>query len=68
MCGKPEAAGAALMKCSRCHSAVYCSVDCQRADWKAHKLDCKRLGVAYAMQRTMAQAGTVRSARVHSGR
>ena len=25
----------------------YCSVDCQRAHWATHKLDCKALGKAH---------------------
>ena len=30
-----------LQKCARCKSAWYCSKECQRADWKAHKPFCK---------------------------
>lgn len=32
-----------LMRCGRCRSiqAQYCSVDCQRSDWAAHKKVCK---------------------------
>ena len=26
-----------LQKCSRCQKAMYCSKDCQRADWSRHK-------------------------------
>ena len=26
--------------CARCHAVRYCSRECQRADWKAHKLVC----------------------------
>ena len=26
--------------CARCKDAVYCSLDCQRLDWKNHKLLC----------------------------
>ena len=29
-----------VMKCSRCKSASYCGVECQRASWKEHKLVC----------------------------
>lgn len=29
-----------LSRCSRCHSAFYCSRDCQRAAWKVHKQVC----------------------------
>jgi hypothetical protein len=31
-----------MKKCSRCRSAVYCSVECQTADWKTHKVMCKK--------------------------
>ncbi|THZ19584.1 hypothetical protein D6C89_07685 [Aureobasidium pullulans] len=27
-------------KCANCHSICYCSTDCQRADWKTHKMLC----------------------------
>ena len=27
--------------CSRCHAVRYCSRECQRTDWKAHKPVCK---------------------------
>lgn len=30
-----------LKKCSRCEGPRYCSQDCQRADWKQHKKNCK---------------------------
>jgi hypothetical protein len=29
--------------CSGCRNAIYCSVVCQKQDWKKHKLDCERL-------------------------
>lgn len=29
-----------LKKCSKCMKIYYCSTDCQRADWKRHKLEC----------------------------
>mmetsp|Transcript_3458 Transcript_3458/g.4037 ORF Transcript_3458/g.4037 Transcript_3458/m.4037 type:complete len:395 (+) Transcript_3458:74-1258(+) len=37
-CGKLED----LMKCSRCNHTHYCGRECQVADWKSHKKDCKR--------------------------
>eukprot|EP01126_Amoeba_proteus_P049556 TRINITY_DN5802_c0_g2_i1.p1 TRINITY_DN5802_c0_g2~~TRINITY_DN5802_c0_g2_i1.p1 ORF type:complete len:103 (-),score=14.52 TRINITY_DN5802_c0_g2_i1:69-377(-) len=27
-------------RCGRCKSRLYCGVDCQRADWAKHKLNC----------------------------
>lgn len=36
-CGKLMASP---KKCGQCLSAFYCSKDCQRADWKAHKVVC----------------------------
>ena len=29
-----------LKRCSRCRQANYCSSECQRNDWKRHKLTC----------------------------
>jgi len=34
--------GAGLLTCSRCHTAKYCSRECQRADWNKHKTVCKQ--------------------------
>lgn len=33
---------AATERCSSCKKIYYCSADCQKADWKNHKLVCKR--------------------------
>eukprot|EP00004_Rigifila_ramosa_P022593 TRINITY_DN6189_c0_g1_i2.p1 TRINITY_DN6189_c0_g1~~TRINITY_DN6189_c0_g1_i2.p1 ORF type:complete len:308 (-),score=64.76 TRINITY_DN6189_c0_g1_i2:280-1167(-) len=33
--------GVPLKSCSGCRIALYCSVECQRKAWKAHKLECK---------------------------
>ncbi|EFX73684.1 hypothetical protein DAPPUDRAFT_307653 [Daphnia pulex] len=32
-----------LKRCSRCRSAVYCSVECQHSHWPTHKHICKKL-------------------------
>mmetsp|Transcript_7803 Transcript_7803/g.12887 ORF Transcript_7803/g.12887 Transcript_7803/m.12887 type:complete len:350 (-) Transcript_7803:52-1101(-) len=29
-----------LMNCTRCRQAQYCSIECQRADWKSHRRTC----------------------------
>ena len=42
VCGKK---GERYKQCSRCTCVYYCSVDCQRKDWKenGHKEECKKL-------------------------
>lgn len=32
-----------LKTCSRCHNAMYCSVECQRKHWAEHKPLCKHI-------------------------
>ena len=32
-----------FLRCSRCRLAFYCSPECQRADWKYHKMVCGRI-------------------------
>ncbi|KAI1139177.1 hypothetical protein F5Y05DRAFT_412278 [Hypoxylon sp. FL0543] len=32
--------GGKLLKCSRCREVMYCSYDCQRKDWKKHRMEC----------------------------
>lgn len=32
-----------LLQCSRCMFAYYCSPECQKSDWKAHKKQCKEI-------------------------
>jgi tetratricopeptide (TPR) repeat protein len=40
-CGKMATdIGCRLSKCSRCKQVSYCSRDCQRSDWKSHKVFC----------------------------
>ncbi|KAJ6587146.1 hypothetical protein DFH09DRAFT_869407, partial [Mycena vulgaris] len=38
-CSKQDDAES-FKQCSRCKKTIYCSVDCQRADWKSHKTQC----------------------------
>ncbi|RYP23402.1 hypothetical protein DL765_001107 [Monosporascus sp. GIB2] len=33
--------GGRLLKCTRCRAAAYCSQECQRKDWKKHRMECK---------------------------
>ena len=42
-CGTKAAADVQLLTCSRCKSVLYCSTQCQRARWKAHKPACKQI-------------------------
>ena len=40
-CKKSEAADFERLKvCGRCKDALYCSSECQKSDWKAHKPQC----------------------------
>ncbi|KAK2846155.1 hypothetical protein Q7C36_011009 [Tachysurus vachellii] len=32
-----------LSKCGKCKKAFYCNVECQRADWAMHKLECSAM-------------------------
>ncbi|KAF7317441.1 MYND-type domain-containing protein [Mycena chlorophos] len=41
VCAKDEAEiGAAMQQCSGCKLVCYCSTDCQKLDWKSHKIKC----------------------------
>lgn len=40
-CGKVEGIeGVTLRRCGRCRVAVYCSAECQKTDWKKHRMEC----------------------------
>lgn len=43
-CGEQDVV---LRLCGNCRSAVYCNVDCQRADWSSHRKFCKLRNPAY---------------------
>jgi ankyrin repeat protein len=44
-CAKSQAHFASRLKlCIRCRSVRYCSVECQRGDWSAHKKECAKPG------------------------
>lgn len=42
-CMEIEPSLGAFSICSRCHETPYCSRDCQRAHWKAHKGPCRTM-------------------------
>jgi hypothetical protein len=50
VCEKGMAEGLKLSFCSACRSVSYCSRECQKADWKTHKVICKELNVGDAKQ------------------
>lgn len=39
-CEKPETIEAPLLTCGGCKKAFYCNKECQKSNWKKHKLDC----------------------------
>ncbi|KAL0228176.1 hypothetical protein RCL1_004319 [Eukaryota sp. TZLM3-RCL] len=41
-----------FMRCSRCKSAFYCSVHCQRLHYEVHKLECKTSALQRLLART----------------
>ncbi|KAF8188938.1 hypothetical protein K438DRAFT_1972124 [Mycena galopus ATCC 62051] len=41
-CTNSKSKGASMRLCAQCKLAYYCSSDCQRNDWKRHKLLCKK--------------------------
>lgn len=36
-----------MQKCSACESVHYCSIECQRSNWKYHKTECFKLNQIY---------------------
>jgi hypothetical protein len=41
-CRVPETReGVTLKKCTRCGEAEYCSAECQKKDWKKHRMECE---------------------------
>ncbi|UZJ56143.1 hypothetical protein CBS101457_005463 [Exobasidium rhododendri] len=43
VCFTPSKDGKVLQRCSGCKMIRYCSITCQKADWQAHKQECKAL-------------------------
>jgi MYND finger len=40
LCKRPNCALLGTSHCSACQNEWYCSVECQRANWKDHKITC----------------------------
>ena len=43
LCGLPSCGDKATSDCASCKTRGYCSNEHQHADWKAHKVECKRI-------------------------
>lgn len=43
-CHRPPTAERPLKQCGRCQHAYYCSIDCQRENWKTHERECVKPG------------------------
>jgi len=67
VCHKHEGAlpeGRKMLRCTKCHDAVYCSVDCQRTDWKVHKTCCTAATSRGSSQDGEAQPGPSKKRRL----
>ncbi|KAJ3511104.1 hypothetical protein NMY22_g15755 [Coprinellus aureogranulatus] len=40
VCPRTHPTAQSSKECSACHTVVYCSEDCQKADWKYHRAEC----------------------------
>lgn len=59
-CNKPAAEGQTLKRCGHCKGILYCSRDCQKADWKPHKAICASKSQPGAESNTGSAPGTKR--------
>jgi len=48
-CGVPECNDVQLRECGRCRKVMYCSSECQNADWPVHKQVCTQAGTMHAL-------------------
>ncbi|GJE90796.1 hypothetical protein PsYK624_069400 [Phanerochaete sordida] len=53
---RPDSVAKGTKLCSKCKIARYCSVECQREDWKKHKEECNPMSI---VEKASAQSGTV---------
>lgn len=59
-CSRQETADTKFAACSRCKCTFYCSRECQRKDWKNHKVECR------SAQQAQAQTASQRNGRSKS--
>ena len=57
LCGLPSCGEKATSDCASCKSRGYCSKEHQHADWKAHKVECKRICKARKAAAAKAESG-----------
>ncbi|KAE9390613.1 hypothetical protein BT96DRAFT_341001 [Gymnopus androsaceus JB14] len=43
LCSRENQCSSSQLLCSGCRYRTYCSVECQKADWKKHRTECKDL-------------------------
>jgi len=43
-----------MQKCSACKSVHYCSIECQRSNWKSHKTECFKLNQIFFSDQAIA--------------
>jgi splicing suppressor protein 51 len=64
-CAKTASEDVSLKRCAKCQTTLYCSRDCQKADWKQHKKVCTQN--AAARDSTTASASDRPNAGSHRG-
>lgn len=63
-CGAAGCSGLGTKLCTRCGVEAYCSAECQRKAWKAHKLVCKPVETPESQAAEMLRVGRLYSAKV----